>query len=356
MPLDEPVEPTATVVPAAAGPDDVWRAGAEAIEAEDLSQGVEALGLDNPDPSAPPAVEPEVEPEGGPTELPPEEEPVAAAPVEGAPVAVVEPVEGEAPAEPAPVEEPPKNIMIPKERLDQETQRRRAAENRLEQIQKGVQQGDTPTDTQRQLEEMDIDLGDSPKQMFDTLLDGNLDQANELFSSMLKKAAQSAAQTGYEQARNDMGSVVDSSNQKSAEQLVILDLEASHGFFRPGDDSYDNAAVQDTVAMQEGFIGQGYTRADAMQKAADYTLKMRAVTHPDQVVTAPVAPAPAAAPAATPAEVKRNVDAATQQPPSVSTGRSNPVISDLPDISTLSMEEIDALPEATMRRLRGDYV
>ena len=258
------------------------------------------------------------------------------------------------------VEEKADSIMIPKARLDQEAARRRAAENRLKEIQSKMNTGEnTAMETKRELEELALDFGDTPKQMFDKILDGDIDTANELFSSILRKAATSAAQAGYNQARGEIGEVVQQRNYQEAEGDVIARLESEYDFFNPGSEAFSTDAVNETLALQQGFLTQGYTPADAMQVAADYYVR---VHRPDllQPQSAPQAEqkAPAPAPASNRTkEVKRNLDANRQQPPSVPTsGGNETVTNDLPDIMTLSEEEIDALPEATIKRLRGDFL
>lgn len=382
MPLDTPLDKEAPLV--SNSPDDVWRAGADAIEAEDLSSGLddvieagfgqptteaadaltdeEELAAANPDPVEEPAevVEPvaetdAVEEEQAAVEDTPQAEADAETPVTGDEADT--PVEDT--AEAAAEEEPQKPIMIPKARLDQEAARRRALENQLREMQARVATGeDTPAEAAAELETMELDLGDTGKKMFDRVLEGDLDQANDLFSEIIRNAATAAAQNGYEKARSEMSNVVNQNAARSAEQVVIDSLEESYDFFRPADPAFDADAVNDTLAMQQGFIGQGYTPADAMMKAADFVIGARGLNAPAQEL-AP-APTPQEAPVLKPTrsakDVQRNVEAQQAQPPAVQTGRSEPVKSDLPDITTMSMEEIDALPEATVKRLRGDYV
>lgn len=362
-------------------PDNYWRAGADAIEEEDLSSGLTPDMADllnqgilrddhaTQEPDAPVADETpsaEAQPEG--EGLTSAEEPAPEAGSEEEPAA-----DGEAPAEPAkaeagdspsePVEgEAPKKIMVPKDRLDQEISRRRQLEEQLRAVQ-GQQGTDTPEQTVEKLEALDIDFGEDPKKMFDKILDGNLDEANDIFGQLIQKAATTAAKAGYTQARSEMEQVVNNVNDTRSEAQVIADFEDNYALFRPGDDGFNQDAVNDTVAMAKGFVAAGMSGAAAMQKAGDMTIKLMGAKADNYEAEAPApTPAPAPAPAAepppaprSPQDVDRNVQAQQQQPPSTQ-GRNNPPPPELPDITQLSQDELEALPEATLKRLRGDYL
>lgn len=348
---------------------DVWRAGAEEIELEDLSKGV---GLDD-DEELETKVEDVQDEEADAADA---DDSVAEDDAESSDEESASEQDDDADStEPGTADESDAGseteeadadskapIMIPKARLDQETAKRRAVENQLAElqaIQARARSGkDTPEETREALSNMDLELGDLPKQMFDKVLDGNIDEANTLFASMITKAAQKAAQLGAETARNELPNVVNQQKQQSAEDAVITTLEESYAFYNPASDAFDQEAIAETVAMQQAFVGKGYTRADAMQKAADYYIRMRKETHPEdfpEPETKPPAPKPKAT--RKPEEVKRNVAAKKGQPPAVAGSRGNNTeVNDALDIRKLSQEEFDALPADTLKRLRGDYV
>jgi hypothetical protein len=345
-------------------PQDTWRAGADPIEDEDLGNVAEELLAEEGTMEARAMAEQEAaeiaeaEPVAD-SDTPEAEEPVAEEPAAEEPAAEEPAAEEPAAEEPA-AEEPeqPQNIMIPKARLDQEAARRRAAEQQLQDIQARMETGqDTPAQTQQKLENLQLDLGETPKQLFDKILDGDLDTASQLLTGVLQDVATQAAQTGYEQARGEFQETVTQHGQKNAEQAVISELEEAHEFYNPTSENFDNDAVEETLALQQGFIAKGYSPADAMRTAAHYYSTMRAAMEGVPAEAAP-APAPAPAPAArAPEAVKRNVEAAKAQPAAVATTTGNETVTDgLPDVAKLTVDEIDALPEATLKRLRGDYV
>lgn len=221
---------------------------------------------------------------------------------------------------------------------------------------------------------MNFDFGDSPKQMFDKILDGDLDTANQLFADIIKGVANTASEHSYKRARNDMDRVYQERTEKSAEQTVIDELESTYDFFNPGNEqAFDPDAVNETLALQRGFIEQGYSRADAMRSAANYVVTMRRANEgqpePAQQPTlggerqpAPETEQPAATKQdSTPAprkpeDIDRNLKAQQSQPPRTAGEGNDTRDAGLPDLSKLSEEEIDALPEATIKRLRGDFV
>ena len=372
MALDQPVEEE-TQAPAANTPDDVWRAGADPIEAEDLTAGFEDIieadpmaqamedrvtdeEEEQPGEAQAATEEPEVQEE---PEVTPDE-PAEAASEPEADDAPVEAAAEEAEPEP---EDKPKTHMVPKSRMDQEAARRRAAESRLNELQQQLDSPQAAAEAQRTFEDMDIDFGDDAKQMFDRALDGDIDTANELFTSMIRKVATTTANSTAQAVRNEFDNTLVQNEQANSEAGVIEVLESSYDVFNPGSEAFSQDAVAETIAMQNGFISQGYTRADAMQTAANYYLKMHDIpiagdtppTAPEETA-AEATPAPAPAPKRAKEDVERNVEAAQAQPPTVDTGRAEPQGAPALDIARMSEEEIYALPESTLKRLRGDYV
>ena len=374
--------------------ENLFRAGGDPIEAEDLSMGIDAL--DDPDyqshdevaalrkleaeraakaaeeEAAATGEEPPVSEETGSDEL---EEAAAEETAEQD----LEPAEAEAEAEVAPVEAQPEesadaeqaetpDIRIPKQRLDQEVAKRRAVENQLKELQSRMNTGtDTLKETLENLENIDMDLGDLPKKMFDKALDGDLDDANQIFMDIIQKSSMATAQVVQSRAAEQARAEATQAMQMSDEQRVIAELEATHEFYNPASESFDADAVSETLTLQEAFLAKGYTRADAMQTAANYYVAMHRPATPEQpaslaagaegaeAATRAVQQKPAPKPRA-PEEVQRNVAAAQAQPP-VAEGVGNETVDPgLPDITMMSQEEIDALPEATRRRLRGDYL
>lgn len=357
-------------------------AGADPIEEENLSDGAAFLQADDGVPTVEDDVAPAV-PEPVPTANTDPEQETAAVPAEGAtpPVESAEtpPVETEAaadvPAEAPEDVDPDGGASVPSFRLAQESARRRTAEARVQEMEdylNSLQQQPAATQPQQPaqqdvpaatpegtsedaaaLGELSIDFGDNAKQMFDKALDGDIDTANQLFSDMVNEAATKAAQAAIAASpaasgQQDVSVAVEQqlqyNNMRNDEMVVIESLEQQVTAFNPNSPDFNKDLVNETLAIQNAYVQQNFTPADAMKRAASMTLAAHGIT---------VAAAPVPASDANSAQVQRNVAANNQQPPIVPVGAGNKV-PDV-DISAMSEEEFDALPEATIARLRGDF-
>ena len=117
--------------------------------------------------------------------------------------------------------------------------------------------------------------------------------------------------------------------------------------------------MDETIALQNAYLNMPnakYTRAEAMDKAASVAMMTRGIAAPADISAAGTrqsAEDAAPAPEQKKAAVERNVAAQNQQPPAMPSAGSTNVEPTI-DISTLTEEEFEALPEATLARLRGD--
>jgi hypothetical protein len=319
------------------------------------------------DPAAPAAAPTDTPPTGEPVGDPQPAEPAAASPADPEITPPPEPVAGESGAEGA----EPQETSVPSYRLAQEAARRRQAEAHAQDMERQLQ--DAQQQVQRQVQPQvpqvpvqpveqtqlpaasALDLGDDPKQMFDKVLDGDLDSATALFTDMMRKATvQQQAPAAAGQAGptpEDVQAVVEQKVQamqlREAEIAVIVGLEQKYEVFDPNSGSFDKDLVDETLALKATYEARHFTPADAMERASMMVLNMNGIA--TAVPTAPLNPAQAPNPAA----VKRNVDALNATPPQMPVGAQQGGIPEI-DINSLSQEDFEALPEATIARLRGD--
>lgn len=347
-------------------------AGGDPIEEEDQGQLYDESVLT---PLAQPQDEPEATPEPEPTEAAAETEPTAEEP-EAAAEASEEP-EAEAAAEEEPAQEEPAeeaeavadepepatDVRIPKARLDQEAARRRAAENRLKELEQklAAQQGQGPQPV-TEAPQLDINISEKAKALGDTLLDGNMDKFSQDFNEIIADVVKQTVETVRADTAAQVTSAVQQGTQQNTLDSVIDRLENDYAVFRPNDPGFDADLVNEALAIRAGFESQGYTPADAMDQAAQYVLRM----HKPELLepAAPAAPAPqqeAVPPrpaAAAEKAVQQKVEAANQQPPELPQGQDERGASQFThdSVLTLTEEEYEALPESALRRLRGDFV
>lgn len=161
-------------------------------------------------------------------------------------------------------------------------------------------------------------------------LDGMRDNANRARVEYLaqQKATQAQALAAYE-------TVVD--------QVELLVPELN-----PGSDDFNEDMLEEVSAARDGFEAHGQSPADALKRALYYVLGR-------DVFDESAASLRNAHPAKKGTDVKKNIAAAKKTPPEM--GASAPAEKPLVlDTSKLSDDEFDKLPEATRRRLRGDFL
>ena len=111
------------------------------------------------------------------------------------------------------------------------------------------------------------------------------------------------------------------------------------------------------MELRDAFIYQGYGAADSLAKATEVTL----LTKKPELLQASDEPKADPAPTLTKAvqekkqkaTVQKKVEASQAQPPEMKgdSSKNKKVV----DINTLSDDEFGALPEETLRRMRGDF-
>ena len=299
-----------------------------------------------------------------PTEEPEDEEVVAEA--EEAPVEAVEEAEEpvaeddsptlgdqtpvtEAAEEPeTPVAEEPRKHMVPKSRLDEVLAKQKALEKQLDELRAQKQEpGEAP-------EAYEFDAKEVEYQ--NLVLDGEAQKA-----AALRKEIRSAerAQLEYEFS-SKIGESVSQSQQATALQQAASELEDNFPVFNRNSDQYNEGYTQEVIDLRDAFIMKGENPVAALTKAAKFVLREYDLVDMGEVAAAPSLSAEAAPRvdevAKKRAEVTRKLKAAEAQPPEMpgesSTARGEKAL----DIASMTEDEFNALPEATLRRLRGDIL
>lgn len=260
-------------------------------------------------------------------------EPEEAAETDPAPAAV----------EPAESEESQNDIRIPKSRFDQVNERRKAAEQRLAELEKAQAAANPATAGQ-------FDFEGREKAYMEAVLDGETDKALAIRNEI--RSAESAL---LDIRLSESRAAASKSTQAELElKTTIETLQTEYPVFNGESEVFDQDVTDEALELFQGFQKQGYDPATAMQRAVRYTVKMHDLDAP-----AP-APAPAAAPEAatkaepkaSPDQVKAKLDIATQQPP-IPAGRA---AERAPDIAAMPEDQFDKLSKQDEAVLRGDFV
>lgn len=259
----------------------------------------------------------------------------------------VEEPEVEEPVAEAEPEPEPKKIMVPKERLDAVLAKQKALQKQLEEMQ--AQQ----TVEAAAPEPYDYDAKETQYQEF--VLEGETAKAAALRKEI--RAAEKA-EMQYEFEKK-MGLTVQESHQANALQQAAAELEANFPMFNQNHEAFDTEATQEVVDLRDAFITQGFTPVDALAKASSFVIKDRGIVDqaPESALSAPKAKPAVDEVAKKRANNAKKLKAAESQPPELP-GESSSAHGEKPesDFSTMTEEEFNALPEATLKRMRGDIL
>jgi len=234
-----------------------------------------------------------------------------------------------------PVEErPTKEPMIPKSRFDEVLAKQKA-------LQKKLEEATNPIETVENEPEYDFDAKEVEYQ--EHILNGRTSEAAKLRAEIRNAERQSM----MFEVQNRMGKTVEQSTEMSALQAKAAELATSFPVLDETHADFDQVKTQEVLDLRDAFMVQGFSGADALDKAAKY------------IMGSPVEEAPKADPVQQKiaqkkqvSNTKKKIEAAEQQPPTLK-GASKK--EKKLDINTLSADEFAALPDETLRRMRGDF-
>ena len=242
------------------------------------------------------------------------------------------------------VVEEPKAPMVPKSRLDEVLAKNKEMQKRLQDIEgKEAEETKAP----------EYDFVAQEKAYQDLVLEGETEKA-----ALVRQEIRSAER---EQLMSEMQSKMGQTVQQDRE-LHELTQKASEimevfPIFDEKSKAYDEGLTNEVMELRDAFIYQGYGAADSLAKATEVTL----LSKKPELLQGETAPAVDPAPTLTKAvqekkqkaTVKKKVEASQAQPPEMKgeSAKNKKVV----DINVMSDDEFRALPEDTLRRLRGDF-
>ena len=263
--------------------------------------------------------------------------------------AVEQPDEGteqdDAEEEPVAEQKPAKKPMVPKARLDEVLAKQKALQKQLDEINAANEKAEEAP------ESYDFDAKEVEYQ--NMVLDGETEKAVALRRE-IRKAERDTLE--YEM-RQEMSQTVNQDRQMTALQQAANAMEDAYPVFNRNSDDFNEDMTNEVVELRDAFMMKGYEAVDALSKAVKYVVKDHDL---DQVQES----APSLAGKAQKsdelakkrAQVSKKLKAADAQPPQLPGESSSNHGEKALDLSTMTEEEFDALPEATLKRLRGDIL
>ena len=198
------------------------------------------------------------------------------------------------------------------------------------------------------------DFAAKEREYMNLVLDGK-----EADAVQLRQEIRTAEKTQLEfDMSQKMQQTVSQNAQATALQAAANELEANFPVFDQNSADYNADYTQEVIDLRDAFIVQGFDAVDALSKAANFVIKDHSLAEEapqESTLTQSAAPMQDEV-AKKRAEVNKKLKAAKAQPPELpgesSAARGEKAL----DISNMTEEEFDALPDATIKRLRGDLL
>lgn len=316
--------------------------GADLPSEEDEAPALD-LSFDTPEP------EPEVAEEEEEVAAEAEEEEPVEEPEET--VAEEEPEE-EAEPEPETEEELPlaaekssNKKMVPKARLDEVLAKQKALQKQLDEVNAANEKSDEAP------EAYDFDAKEDEYQ--NLMLDGE----NAKATALRREIRQAERAMFQYEMRQEMAQNISADRQMTALQQAAAAMEEAYPVFDQNSESYSEDLTNEVVELRDAFIARNYDAVDALSKAVQYVVKSNDLDQPaDSAPSLAGKSSPVDEVAKKRAQVSKKLKAAEAQPPELPGESSSNHGEKGIDLSTLTEEEFDALPEATLKRLRGDIL
>ena len=230
----------------------------------------------------------------------------------------------------------PKEPMIPKSRFDEVLAKQKA-------LQKQLQEATNPVEKIESAPEYDFSAKEIEYQ--EHILNGEAEKAAALRSEI----REAERKTMLFEVQQQMGQTVQQSTEAVALQNKAIELQTAHPELDENSANYNADLTQEIMDLRDAFMIQGFSGADALDKAAKYVLPPAPVVQN----SATNATSQEVVQRKKVANTTKKLAAAESQPPTMKTGKQK--VEKKVDISLLSSDEFEALPDETLRRMRGDF-
>ena len=233
--------------------------------------------------------------------------------------------------------------MVPKSRLDEVLAKNKEMQKKLQDI-----ESEKPAEP----EVPAYDFVGKEKAYQDLVLEGETNKA-----ALLRQEIRDAEKEQImSEMKSQMGQTVQQDRENHELAAKAQEIVDVFPIFDQNSKQYDEKLTAEVMELRDAFIYQGYGAADSLAKATEVTLLSK---KPELLQGADVAedPAPQLSKVVQEkkqkATVRKKVEAAQAQPPAMKgeSAKNKKVV----DINVMSDDEFGALPEDTLRRLRGDF-
>jgi hypothetical protein len=245
------------------------------------------------------------------------------------------------------VEEEPevetKAPMVPKSRLDEVLAKNKEMQKIIDTMEEKPAENAAPV----------YDFVTKEREYQNLVLDGETEKA-----AVLREEIRNAEKEQLmSEVQNKMGQTVQQDREARELQQKAQEIVEVFPIFDPQSKSFDEKLSNEVMELRDAFIYQGYGAADSLAKATEVTLlsKKPELLEAGEEVSQDPAPKlnQVVQDKKSKANVQKKVTASQSQPPQMK-GESTQN-KKIVDINVLSDDEFGALPEETLRRMRGDF-
>ena len=243
----------------------------------------------------------------------------------------------------------PKKPMVPKSRLDEVLAKQRKLQEQLDALTAEREASEAPP-VEPAPEPYDFDTKELEYQ--EHVLNGETDKA-----VALRKEIREAEKTQLEfEMGQKFNQHTEHSQQLQALQTAAIEMETQYPVFDKNSETFNQEYTNEVIQLRDAFVSQGNNVVEALQKAVTYVVKTNDIKSTGEETTLD-APAPKQTTdqvAKKRKEVSKKLKAAETQPPDMPGESSSAHGEKVVDIANMTDEEFNALPAATLKRLRGD--
>ena len=239
--------------------------------------------------------------------------------------------------------EPPKSPMVPKSRLDEVLAKNKKMQKQLDDIQQ--------KEAEVQAEAPKYNFDEKEIEYQQLILDGESAKAVALRTEV--RAAEKE-QLMFEM-QQQMGQTVQQSQAAQDLQEKAKEIEATFSVLNESHTDFNKDLATEVMELRDAFIVQGYEPADSLAKATEYTLAVKRPELLNGVEDSTTKQNKEVIQKRQKTTVKKKLEASKSQPPKLQGEGTAKRGDKVADLNVLSDEEFGALPEETLKRMRGDF-
>lgn len=234
-----------------------------------------------------------------------------------------------------------KQPMVPKTRLDEVLAKNRELAAQIEQ-ERQAREAAKPKPKEGETAQTAFDFQAKEKAYMQAVRDGEDDKALTIRDEIRKAERQAMAQTSEESSSQHSEAV--------ALARAAKIIEENFPQFTPGHEKFNEAATKEVCEMRDAMIMQGKNPVEALQKAVKFVVKeydLDEEIKPSNVVDLDAEKLKK--------DTAKKIAAAKATPPDIKGEGNRTKVEEKNEVKDMSDEEFNALPEATKRRMRGDF-